>query len=119
MHGLDHVQYLDKTDSNREKTQEGEIAIVSETDRIYLNTSATVEAYDPTLKRRIRVAKENSLTTVVWNPWARESARFIRSWRWRVGSDALPRTSNVAKYSPALAPGERHKMAALIQLEDF
>ena len=37
--GLDAVNYLDKTDSNRKKMQHGEIAIVSETDRVYLNTS--------------------------------------------------------------------------------
>ena len=38
--GLDKVPYLDKTDSDREKVQQGEIAITAETDRVYLNTSA-------------------------------------------------------------------------------
>src|SRR5262249_28059625 len=36
--GLDSVQYLDKTDSNRRKRQQGEIVIASETDRVYLDT---------------------------------------------------------------------------------
>jgi len=71
--GLDSIQYIDKTDANRKKTQQGDIAIVSETDRVYLNTSGAVELEDPVLRRRTRVAKENSRTTVVWNPWVQKS----------------------------------------------
>ena len=67
--GLDRVHYLDKTDSNRVKMQQGEIVIVSETDRVYLNTIDAIELEDPVFRRRTRVTKENSRTTVVWNPW--------------------------------------------------
>src|ERR1700688_3434115 len=48
--GLDTVQYIDKTDSNLKKIQHGEIAIVSETDRVYLNTSDAIEMKDPMLR---------------------------------------------------------------------
>ena len=71
--GLDTVHYIDKTDSNRRKVQHGEIAIVSETDRVYLNTRDEVELEDSFLRRRTRVAKEDSLTTVVWNPWVQKA----------------------------------------------
>ena len=47
--GLDAVHYLDKTDSNREKVQSGEIVISGETDRVYLNTSDLIELEDPVL----------------------------------------------------------------------
>ena len=57
--GLCAVHYIDKTDSNRMKTQNGEIAIVSETDRVYLNTRDAIEVEDPVLRRRTRVAKEH------------------------------------------------------------
>ena len=67
--GLDGVSYLDKTDANRQKQQQREIAIVSETDRVYLDTTDAIEIEDPALKRRTSVTKENSRTTVVWNPW--------------------------------------------------
>src|SRR5216684_2234123 len=67
--GLNSVHYLDKPDSNRKKTQQGPITIVSETDRVYLNTEDAIELEDHDLRRRITVAKENSLTTVIWNPW--------------------------------------------------
>src|SRR5215471_5046129 len=43
LQGLNAVPYLDKTDSNRRKTQQGPIVIVSETDRVYLNTTGAKE----------------------------------------------------------------------------
>jgi glucose-6-phosphate 1-epimerase len=68
LQGLNTVAYLDKTDGNREKIQDGALVIGSETDRVYLNTQHVVEVEDAALHRRLLVAKENSLTTVVWNP---------------------------------------------------
>jgi glucose-6-phosphate 1-epimerase len=117
--GLDTLRYSDNTDSNREKTQQGEIAIVSETDRVYLNASDAIELDDPILERRTRVAKENSRTTVVWNPWAEKAQAFSD-----LGDDEWMRmicieTSNVTNYSLALAPGQKHKMTALVRVEDF
>jgi glucose-6-phosphate 1-epimerase len=65
LRGLDAVHYYDKTDSNRKKMQQGEVVIVSETDRVYLDTADAIELEDPVLRRRTRVLKENSRTTVV------------------------------------------------------
>jgi glucose-6-phosphate 1-epimerase len=117
--GLNAVLYLDKTDSNREKTQQGEMAVISETDRVYLNTSHAIEIDDPVLRRRIQVSKENSLTTVVWNPW-REKARSMSD----LGADEWMQmicveTSNVPHYSVVLAPGQQHTMKSVVRVEDF
>jgi len=117
--GLDGVRYLDKTDSNREKQQQGDIAIVSETDRVYLDTSGAIEIDDPALKRRTRVTKENSRTTVVWNPWI-EKAHALSD----LADDEWTRmicieTSNVSDYSVTLAPGQQSKMKAVISVDDF
>ncbi|MGA8875976.1 MAG: D-hexose-6-phosphate mutarotase, partial [Candidatus Korobacteraceae bacterium] len=71
--GLDGIQYLDKTDSFREKTQAGEIHITRETDRVYLNTSHPLTVTDTVLQRRIVVTKKNSLSTVIWNPWSEKA----------------------------------------------
>ena len=46
VNGLSGIQYVDKTDSNRRKTQQGPIAIVSATDRVYLNTNGAIELED-------------------------------------------------------------------------
>jgi glucose-6-phosphate 1-epimerase len=117
--GLDGVSYLDKTDANREKRQQGEIAIVSETDRVYLDTAGAIEIEDPALKRRTRVTKENSRTTVVWNPWI-EKARALSDlpadeWKRMICIE----TSNVSAYSLTLPPGQQSKMKAVISVEDF
>jgi glucose-6-phosphate 1-epimerase len=117
--GLDTIRYLDKTDSNQEKTQRGEIVIVSETDRVYLNTQHAVELEDPILHRRTRVTKENSLTTVVWNPWVQKAKAFAD-----LGDDEWTQmicieSSNVGDFAVDLAPGQRHTMKATVRVADF
>ena len=116
--GLDKVQYLDKTDSNRKKVQQGEIAIVSEIDRVYLNTQDPVELEDTVLRRRTRVIKQNSLTTVVWNPWVQKAQALSD-----LGDDEWMQmicieTSNVADFALVLAPGQQHTMEAVVKLAD-
>ena len=113
---MDQVSYLDKTDSNREKTQRGPIEIVSETDRVYLNTPGTVDVEDPTLGRRFCVAKLNSLTTVVWNPWIQKARAMSdfgdAEWERMVCVE----TCNVAGYAVDLSPGAEHSMTAVIRV---
>jgi len=117
--GLCTVHYIDKTDSNRKKIQHGEIAIVSETDRVYLNTSDAIELEDPVLRRRTRVTKENSRTTVVWNPWVQKAHSLSDfaddEWMQMICIE----TSNVADFAVDLAPGQQHKMKAVVSVADF
>jgi glucose-6-phosphate 1-epimerase len=70
--GLRGAHYLDNAaGGNGElKTQsESPLRIAQETNRLYLDTTSTVEIRDETLKRTIRVEKSGSNSTVVWNPW--------------------------------------------------
>jgi len=117
--GLDGVQYFDKTDSNRKKMQQGEIAITSETDRIYLDTSGAIELHDPQIHRATHVLKENSRTTVVWNPWI-QKARALSD----LGDDEWPQMvciecSNVSAFAVDLAPGQQHAMKVLVRVTDL
>jgi glucose-6-phosphate 1-epimerase len=119
LQGLDDVRYLDKTDLNREKIQDGEIVIVSETDRVYLNTRHAIDVLDHVLRRRIRIAKENSLTAVVWNPWV-EKAKTLSDlgagdWKHMICVEA----SNVADFAVTLAPGQEHQMQAIISVAEL
>jgi glucose-6-phosphate 1-epimerase len=114
--GLDGIHYLDKTDSFREKTQIGDVHITAETDRVYLNTSHSLTLADPVLQRRIVVTKENSLTTVVWNPWS-ETALTMSD----LGQDQWKKmlcieTSNVGQFALELRPGQQHMMKATVSL---
>lgn len=115
--GLDGVHYLDKTDSYRDKTQIGDVTISAETDRVYLDTAHPLEITDPVLQRGINIRKDNSLTTVVWNPWS-EKARTLSD----LGEDQWKRmlcieTSNVGDFAIQLAPGQQHVMQAKVSIE--
>jgi len=114
--GLDGVHYVDKTDRNQKKTQQGEIVITTETDRVYLNTEHEMELEDPVSRRRVRVAKENSLTSVVWNPWV-QKARALSDlgddeWKQMICIEA----SNVGDFAVDLAPGQQHTTKAIVSV---
>ena len=72
--GLKGVSFLDQLEDFARRTETDEaIIIASEVDRIYLDTSHTVEIHDASLRRIIRVEKKGSASTVVWNPWMAKS----------------------------------------------
>src|SRR5271166_5244833 len=116
LRGLDSVRFLDNTNSNREETQHGDVAIVSTTDNAYLSTQGVVDLVDPGMHRRMQLRKEGSLTTVVWNPW-REGANGLRDlgdgqWTKFLCVEA----SNILGFAVDLAPGEEHKMSAVLSV---
>jgi glucose-6-phosphate 1-epimerase len=114
--GLDGVAYLDNTDDNREKQQEGDILFTAPTDRAYINTTHAVEIVDPGLHRRIRLTKQNSRTTVVWNPWSTGaySLADLGDEEWR--TMACAEASNIRDFAVDLAPGQEHSMKTVIQV---
>ena len=112
--GLGGVRYLDNTDDNREKMQEGEIMFRAQTDRAYMNTTHAVEMDDPVLRRRIRMAKEHSNSTVVWNPWI-EGAKSLSDLgddEWR--NMACVEASNMRACGVDLAAGAHHTMKTTV-----
>jgi glucose-6-phosphate 1-epimerase len=117
--GLDGVHYSDKTDSNREKVQEGDIAIVAETDRVYQNNSGPIEITDSVLHRRIVVKKENSRTTVVWNPWVQKALSFSDFAKDEWKEMICVEVCNTADLAVNLGPGQEHRMKALVEVADF
>jgi D-hexose-6-phosphate mutarotase len=66
--GLEGCEYLDKVENYAHKRQQGTVNLVGQTDRVYIDTDADSVIVDPGLERKIRIAKRNSRTTVVWNP---------------------------------------------------
>src|ERR1035441_26573 len=77
IHGLNGLSYLDTVAGCVEKTEaSNSLRIASEVDRLYLNATGTVEILDPRLGRKIRVEKQGSASTVVWNPWIAKARRM-------------------------------------------
>jgi glucose-6-phosphate 1-epimerase len=114
--GLDGVAFLDNRDGNKLKLQTGDALLTQATDNAYLNTQSPVEIVDPILNRRIRLEKQNSLTTVVWNPWKDDAAKLadLGDDEWR--QMACVEASNILSGTVALAPGEEHTMTATIRV---
>ena len=116
LQGLDGARFLDNTDSNKEKTQLGDVTIASQTDNAFLSTQNAVDLLDPKMRRRIRLQKANSSTTVVWNPW-QEGASGLRD----LGEDEWKQflcveASNIIGAAVTLAPGQEHTMSALLSV---
>jgi glucose-6-phosphate 1-epimerase len=115
--GLDGVRYLDNTDGNREKTQRGDLHLAAPTDNAYLNTHSAAEIVDPSLRRVLRTGKENSATTVAWNPWQQGAAALAdlgdEEWTQMLCVEA----SNILDSAIELAPGEDHRMTATISVD--
>lgn len=117
--GLDGVRYLDNVDDSREKRQHGVFHFTGETDNAYLDTTTELLVTDPVLKRRIRVGKSGSQSTVVWNP-SLEGARRIPD----LGDDEWPHfacveASNVLDCALKIAAGETHTLGTLIRMESL
>jgi glucose-6-phosphate 1-epimerase len=116
--GLAGTAYLDKVQGLASKRQGDEpIAFDGETDRIFLDTEATCTIHDPGLRRKVRIAKRGSLSTIVWNPWIAK-ARAMPDF----GDDEWPQmlcieTANVRDRAVRLEPGSHHTMSAHIHLD--
>ena len=114
--GLDGTSFLDNTDSNKQKAQAGEIAIASQTDNAFLNTESAVDLIDPGLRRRIHLEKTNSSTTVVWNPWQKGAAKMPDLGEGEWERFLCIEASNIMGSKVTLAPGQEHKLTALLRV---
>ena len=108
--GLDATDFIDKTDQRTRKTHYGKLHFSGETDSVFLNTEHQLELIDPTMRRNIILQKQNSQTTVVWNPWAEKSVGLadLGEGEWR--NFVCIEASNVGEYAVHLAPGQQHAM---------
>ena len=116
--GLKGVSYLDKVANFAQRTETEEaIRISSEVDRIYLNTSTPLEIHDPRFGRKIRIDKQGSNSTVVWNPWVARSQQMPD-----FGNDEYQRmvcveTGNVSANEITLAPGRSCTLGTTLSIE--
>jgi D-hexose-6-phosphate mutarotase len=116
--GLEGAEYLDKVDNWQRKTQAGAITIAAEVDRLYVNTETECLIEDAGFKRRIRIAKHGSRSTVVWNPWVEKSAKMGdfgsgTGYRGMVCVESANAANNVV----TLAPGAAHSMHVVYSTE--
>jgi len=116
--GLKGVNYLDQVANFAACVETHDaIRIGSEVDRIYRDTTGTVEILDPRFGRRIFIEKQGSASTVVWNPWISKSQKMPD-----FGNDEFERmvcveSGNVGANEIKLAPGETSVLTVRLRSE--
>jgi D-hexose-6-phosphate mutarotase len=122
--GLENAEYVDKVDGGQRKTQSGAIAFTGEVDRVYVSTESECVIEDPDLKRRIRIAKTGSRSTVVWTPWVEKAEKMgdfgpgkhnQGGWREMVCVESGNAVDNVV----SVPVGESHTMSVVYSAESL
>lgn len=117
--GLDGRSYQDKLQDYAIVAQRGPITFSGEVDRIYQGTTDDVVIDDPGNHRGIRIAKDGSTSTVVWNPWIEKSQRL---------SDMPPggylgmvcvETTNAGGDVVTLKPRDTHRLTTVLSVESL
>jgi D-hexose-6-phosphate mutarotase len=115
--GLDGCDYLDKMADFARRRQQGPVRFSAETDRVYVDTEAQCVIDDPMLRRRIRIAKSGSRSTVVWNPWASKAQRMgdlgPDGWRRMICVESANCHDNLVE----VPPGGRHTLRVKYAVE--
>lgn len=108
--GLQGTSYFDKLTSHASSEISSALRIDREVDRIYDDSTPSLEVHDTGLARKIVISKSGSASTVVWNPWIEKSKRMAD-----FGEDEYLRmicveSGNVADREIHLAPGSSHTL---------
>jgi D-hexose-6-phosphate mutarotase len=117
--GLDECEYIDKVAAGERCRQNGPIRFSGETDRVYVNTQAQCVIVDNRLKRKIRVVKSGSRSTVVWTPWTEKADKMgdlgPDGWRTMVCVES----ANALDNKVSVAGGATHTLSVEYWVEDL
>lgn len=73
---LAQLPYLDQLTGIVHPPNPASINFTAETDRIYQGSAANIQLHDRANQRTIQLYSQNSLSTIVWNPWIAKSIRM-------------------------------------------
>lgn len=114
--GLDGLTSSDNRDGDREKMQQGKLILTQQTDNAYKNAMGPVEIVDELTHRLLRTNKENSNSTIVWNPWSDGAAGMTdfaaNEWERMLCVEG----GNILSSVVSLAPQQLHKMTIVLEV---
>lgn len=114
--GMQNAIYADKIDDMKRQIDIASINFSEETDRVYVNTTASCLVCDDRSQRQIKIEKFGSLATVVWNPWKTKSAAMKNfgddEWRNMVCVE----TANVLEHAVTLEADTSHTLMTRISI---
>jgi glucose-6-phosphate 1-epimerase len=117
IHGLEGCEYLDKVGEPARRKQTNGITIESEVDRVYINTSSDCVIEDRGLKRAIRIAKQGSHSTVIWNPWTEKADKMGDFGHEGHRGMVCVESANAFENVISVAPGETHCLSVVYSVE--
>ena len=112
--GLDGKPFIDTLDDTKH-VQKGDISFAAETDLVYLDTEDICIIDDPGLKRKIKISKVGSRSTVVWNPWEAKAQRMPDFGDNEYHNMVCVETCNAETDARTLAPNECHTLQVIIE----
>ncbi len=120
INGLENQTFIDALDKWQRKKETDPITINSEIDRIYLDTPENdCIIVDAGFKRRIRISKQGSHSTVVWNPWIDKSERMGDMGRDGYKNMICVETTNAADDVIMIEPGDEHRLSVCYEVESL
>ena len=115
--GLEGLGYQDKMDSFAHKIDPDPLLRIDrETDRVYFDTTGTIEIIDKEFARIIRIEKTGSASTVLWNPWTDKSAKMEDFGADEFRHMVCVESGNVGQNQVTLASGESSKMTVQLSI---
>lgn len=114
--GLEGLPYYDQLTSHTHEASGQPIRFDQETDRIYEGSAPRIDLNDATWERTLRITAENSMSTVVWNPWIAKSQRMADFGDEEYLRMCCIETANVRSQRVVLESGETHRMALRIEV---
>lgn len=114
--GLDGCHYLDKVQAFAACQQSGDVSFTGETDRIYINTTADSLIVDTAGGRTLRIAKQGSASTVVWNPWSEKEKTMADMATGEYQQMLCVETCNAGPDKVTVAPGGAHALVAVMSV---
>ncbi|WP_180125311.1 D-hexose-6-phosphate mutarotase [Rhodoferax sp. BLA1] len=115
--GLAGGSYINKVQNFAVCQQEGDVVFTGETDRIYTDTTADSVIVDGVTGRTIRIAKQGSASTVVWNPWSEKEKNIVDMAAGEHRQMLCVETCNAGPDSISIPAGGVHTLAATISVE--
>lgn len=107
--------YIDSLDSDKIKSEEKAIMIEGEVDRIYHDGGARCVIKDTGFNREIIITKENSASTIVWNPWRDKSEKMDDFEEDGYHHMLCVESGNVGENEVCIKSGETHKIKISIE----
>ena len=116
--GLENAPFWDKVRRTQQRGESKPIRIKGETDRVY-NSASTCIVRDSAWRREIVIDKENSGSTVVWNPGEAKALAMadFPSDEW--SQMLCIETANVGRHRVELTPGASHITRARISVRQM